>query len=80
MRETARSPRSSTGSSSGSGARLLHLVHLGVGVAADVEEEAFWGVGIHSSIVTASLRAVINAVNRAHALRSARDEVIAAFD
>jgi 2-isopropylmalate synthase len=49
-------------------------------VEADVEEEAFWGVGIHPSIVTASLRAVINAVNRAHALRAAREEAIAAFD
>ena len=36
-------------------------------VEADVDDEAFWGVGIHPSIVTASLRAVVNAVNRAHA-------------
>ena len=49
-------------------------------VEADVEEEAFWGVGIHPSIVTASLRAVVNAVNRAQALRTAREEAIAAFD
>ena len=49
-------------------------------VEADVDDEAFWGVGIHPSIVTASLRAVVNAVNRAHALRSARDEAVAAFD
>ena len=49
-------------------------------VEADVDEEAFWGVGIHPSIVTASLRAVINAVNRAHAFRSAREEAAAAFD
>ena len=49
-------------------------------VEADVDEEAFWGVGIHPSIVTASLRAVVNVVNRAHALRSARDDVVAAFD
>jgi len=49
-------------------------------VEADVDEEAFWGVGIHSSIVTASLRAVVNVVNRAHALRSARDDAVAAFD
>ena len=49
-------------------------------VEADVDEEAFWGVGIHPSIVTASLRAVVNVVNRAHALRSARDEAVAAFD
>ena len=33
-------------------------------VEADVDGELLWGAGIHSSIVTASLRAVINAVNR----------------
>ena len=49
-------------------------------VEADVDEEAFWGVGIHPSIVTASLRAVINAVNRATLLRTARDAAAAAFD
>jgi 2-isopropylmalate synthase len=49
-------------------------------VEADVDDEAFWGVGIHPSIVTASLRAVINAVNRAHALRAAREGALAAFD
>lgn len=42
-------------------------------VEADVDGEVVWGVGIHSSIVTASLRAVVNAVNRAHALRAAQD-------
>jgi 2-isopropylmalate synthase len=49
-------------------------------VEADVDDEAFWGVGIHPSIVTASLRAVVNAVNRAHALRSVREGAVAAFD
>jgi 2-isopropylmalate synthase len=49
-------------------------------VEADVDEEAFWGVGIHPSIVTASLRAVINGVNRATLLRTARDAAAAAFD
>ena len=49
-------------------------------VEADVDDEAFWGVGIHPSIVTASLRAVVNAINRAHALRSAREGAVAAFD
>jgi 2-isopropylmalate synthase len=49
-------------------------------VEADVDDEAFWGVGIHPSIVTASLRAVINAVNRAHALCAAREGALAAFD
>src|SRR5206468_6700917 len=33
-------------------------------VEADVDGELVWGVGIHSSIVTASLRAVINALHR----------------
>ena len=46
-------------------------------VEADVDGDVVWGVGIHSSIVTASLRAVLNAVNRAHALRAAQ---AAAFD
>ncbi len=40
-------------------------------VEADVDDEAFWGVGIHTSIVTASLRAIVNAVNRAIAARPA---------
>ena len=34
-------------------------------VEADVDDEAFWGVGVHGSIVTASLRAIVNALNRA---------------
>ena len=41
-------------------------------VEADVDDDAVWGVGLHPSIVTASLRAVVNAVNRALALREAR--------
>jgi len=49
-------------------------------VEADVDEEAFWGVGIHPSTVTASLRAVVNAVNRAHAARLAAEEAVSAFD
>jgi 2-isopropylmalate synthase len=49
-------------------------------VEADVDDEAFWGVGIHPSIVTASLRAIVNAVNRAYALRTAREGAVAAFD
>ena len=40
-------------------------------VEADVDDDAVWGVGLHPSIVTASLRAVVNAVNRAIALREA---------
>jgi 2-isopropylmalate synthase len=49
-------------------------------VEADVGGEVVWGVGIHPSIVTASLRAVLNAVNRAQALRAAQEAVAAAFD
>jgi 2-isopropylmalate synthase len=44
-------------------------------VEADVDDEAFWGVGVHASILTASLRAVVNAVNRAHARREAAPPV-----
>jgi 2-isopropylmalate synthase len=49
-------------------------------VEADVDGEVVWGVGIHSSIVTASLRAVLNAANRARALRAAQKSAAAAFD
>ena len=49
-------------------------------VEADVDDEAVWGVGIHPSIVTASLRAIVNAVNRAYAFRAARDGAVAAFE
>jgi len=47
---------------------------------ADVDEDAVWGVGLHPSIVTASLRAIVNAVNRALALRAAETAAAAAFD
>lgn len=49
-------------------------------VEAEVDGEVVWGVGIHSSIVTASLRAVVNAVNRAYALRAAQEAAAAAFE
>jgi 2-isopropylmalate synthase len=49
-------------------------------VEADVGDEAFWGVGIHASIVTASLRAVVNAVNRAAAARAQQEAAAAAFE
>lgn len=49
-------------------------------VEADVDDEAFWGVGIHSSTVTASLRAVVNAVNRALLARAAQETALSAFD
>jgi len=49
-------------------------------VEADVDGDVVWGVGIHSSIVTASLRAVLNAVNRAATLRAAQGAAASAFD
>jgi 2-isopropylmalate synthase len=49
-------------------------------VEADVDDEVVWGVGIHPSIVTASLRAVVNAVNRALAARAAQSAAVEAFD
>ena len=49
-------------------------------VEADVGGEVVWGVGIHASIVTASLRAVLNAVNRAQSLRTAQEALASAFD
>jgi 2-isopropylmalate synthase len=45
-------------------------------IEADVDGDLVWGVGLHPSIVTASLRAVVNAVNRAHALRRALEEAL----
>jgi 2-isopropylmalate synthase len=51
-------------------------------IEADVDDEPVWGVGLHPSIVSASLHAVVNATNRALAQRqfavglaSARREV-----
>jgi 2-isopropylmalate synthase len=49
-------------------------------VEADVEDDAVWGVGLHSNIATASLEAVVNAINRALALRRAEAAAAAAFD
>jgi 2-isopropylmalate synthase len=40
-------------------------------IEADIDGDLIWGVGLHPSIVTASLRAVVNAVNRALAQRKA---------
>jgi 2-isopropylmalate synthase len=48
-------------------------------VEADVGEDAVWGVGLHPSIATASLRAIVNAINRAAALRKAAIDA-AVFD
>src|SRR5581483_7924946 len=49
-------------------------------IEADVDGDLVWGVGLHPSIVTASLRAVVNAVDRALALRRALNEAAALFD
>jgi 2-isopropylmalate synthase len=49
-------------------------------VEADVGDDVVWGVGLHRSITTASLRAVVNAVNRALALRDAEAAAAAVFD
>jgi 2-isopropylmalate synthase len=39
-------------------------------IEAEIDDEPVWGVGLHPSIVSASLRAVTNAVNRANAVRA----------
>jgi 2-isopropylmalate synthase len=49
-------------------------------VEADVDGEPVWGVGIHPSIVTASLRAVVNAVNRGLFLRDQQEATLRAFE
>jgi 2-isopropylmalate synthase len=49
-------------------------------IEAEVEGEPVWGVGLHPSIVTASLRAVVNAVNRGRAVRQAVEQAVVAFD
>ncbi len=48
-------------------------------VEADVDGEVVWGVGIHASIVTASLRAVVNATNRGLLLRYERAAAVERF-
>jgi 2-isopropylmalate synthase len=49
-------------------------------VEADVDGSLAWGVGLHTSVATASLRAVVNAVNRAIAQRRLLEEAALAFD
>jgi 2-isopropylmalate synthase len=49
-------------------------------IEADVDGDVVWGVGLHPSIVTASLRAVVNAINRARAQREALDSAAILFD
>jgi 2-isopropylmalate synthase len=46
-------------------------------IEAEVDDEPVWGVALHPSIVTASLRAVVNAVDRALAQRAALTEAMA---
>ncbi|MGV9670408.1 2-isopropylmalate synthase [Gordonia sp. NPDC003504] len=43
-------------------------------VEAEINGETVWGVGVASSITTASLRAVVSAVNRAHRVTTPADE------
>jgi 2-isopropylmalate synthase len=49
-------------------------------VEVDVDGLLAWGVGIHGSIVTASLHAVVNAVNRAALARQQQAAILHAFD
>ncbi len=49
-------------------------------IEADVDGLPVWGVGLHPSIVTASLRAVVNALNRAILLRATQQAALHAFD
>jgi 2-isopropylmalate synthase len=49
-------------------------------VEADIDGEPVWGVGIHPSIVTASLRAIVNALNRGLFLREQQEATLRAFD
>jgi 2-isopropylmalate synthase len=48
-------------------------------IEAEVDGDLVWGVALDPSIVNASLRAVVNAVNRAIAARKALEEAAAAF-
>jgi 2-isopropylmalate synthase len=48
-------------------------------IEAEVDGDVVWGVAVHPSIVTASLRAVVNAVNRAAWLRDERSAALRAF-
>jgi len=49
-------------------------------IEAEIEELLVWGIGIHPSILSASLHAVTNAVNRAIAQRGALEEAVSVFD
>jgi len=49
-------------------------------VEARLDMPGVWGVAVHQSIVTASLRAVVNALNRALLLRTAQEAAARAFE
>jgi 2-isopropylmalate synthase len=49
-------------------------------VEADVDGEGVWGVAVHPSVVTASLRALVNALDRSLLLRADHDAATFAFD
>ncbi len=63
-----------------------HALGAGAGAQAaayvevDSHDEVTWGVGIHQSIVTASLRAVVSAVNRAERVAASRTPETAAAE
>ncbi|MEO9174069.1 MAG: alpha-isopropylmalate synthase regulatory domain-containing protein, partial [Gaiellales bacterium] len=63
-----------------------HALGAGAGAQAaayvevDAGDEVSWGVGIHQSIVTASLRAVVSAVNRAERVAASRTPETAAAE
>jgi 2-isopropylmalate synthase len=48
-------------------------------IEAEIDGDVVWGVAVHASIVTASLRAVVNAVNRSLMLRHEREAALRAF-
>ena len=48
-------------------------------IEAEIDGELVWGVAVHPSIVTASLRAVVNAVNRAALAEEERTAALRAF-
>jgi 2-isopropylmalate synthase len=49
-------------------------------VEAEVDGDPVWGVAVHPSIVTASLRAVVSALNRALRLREQQSAALRAFE
>ena len=63
-----------------------HALGAGAGAQAaayvevDAYDEVSWGVGIHQSIVTASLRAVVSAINRAERVAASRTPETAAAE